>query len=122
MSCVRLIRSGSASSTVSAELEQLNRGGAIRFMGELTPGAYCGTSLVEIERRSSLCSPPILAISEVDCVTPCPAIHSVFPFNSHLLTLPPTTKPSQASEKLTARYKWRFINCADRRLGKMQMG
>lgn len=67
MSCVRLIRSGTASSTVAVELEQLNRGGAIRFMGELTPAAQYGSTLAEIERRQSSTLSAILAISEVEC-------------------------------------------------------
>lgn len=38
----------------AAKLEQLNRGGAIRFTGELTPAAHCGSALIEIERLHAL--------------------------------------------------------------------
>lgn len=110
-----LVRGTAARTAAAAKLEQLNRGGAIRFTGELTPAAHCGSALIEIERLPYPPSIPsaILAISEVDCVT----THHPPPFQACSNPSTPSYRlitPAQSEEvkKLTPRFNRRFINYA----------
>lgn len=110
-----LVRGTAARTAAAAKLEQLNRGGAIRFTGELTPAAHCGSALIEIERLPYPPSIPsaILAISEVDCVT----THRPPPFQACSNPSTPSyglITPAQSEEvkKLTPRFNRRFINYA----------